>query len=332
MAARNEGGPDGERIIFRIGVNLGDVIVEGTDLHGDGVNVAARLESMAEPGGICISAKFHAEVQGKVGASFIDMGERMLKNIALPQRVYKTTAEASVPKPALALPDKPSIAVLPFANRSGDPEQDYFADGVVEDIITALSRKHGLFRHRPQLQFQLQGPRGGHPTDWPRAGGAVCAGGQCPQIGHRLRITAQLVEAATGAQLWADHHDGSLDDVFEFQDRITAAIVTFVAPQIEAVEVARALRLRPDSLDAHDVYLRYGEKTRSARIQDYDEALVALRPALERFPDDPRRWCGQRMRWSTGLSWVGRRWGPMTGRWASISPVGGCGMTQATRM
>ena len=183
MGERNARTAEDQRIVFRVGVNLGDVIVEADDIHGDGVNVAARLESVAAPGGISVSAIVHDQVRDRLDLTFDDMGEQSLKNIARPLRVYQVRLDAAITPeitrtetgPMLALPDKPSIAVLPFTNMSGDPEQEYFADGMVEEIITALSRDHLALRHRPQFKLHLQRPIARREAGWPRTGCSVCA-------------------------------------------------------------------------------------------------------------------------------------------------------------
>ena len=174
MAERNTDIPEERRIEFRIGINVGDIIIDEGDIYGDGVNIAARVESLASPGAICLSENAYQQIKGKLALEVSDMGEQQLKNIAQPVRVFGVRLDGAPARPALALPDKPSIAVLPFQNMSGDPEQEYFADGMVEDVITALSRFRQLFRHRPQFELHLQGTRRGRETGGSRAGGALC--------------------------------------------------------------------------------------------------------------------------------------------------------------
>jgi adenylate cyclase len=237
MAARNGATAEDERIRFRVGINSGDVIVEDGDIHGDGVNIAARLEGIAEPGGICVSGIVHDQVQGRLDCAFEDIGEQSLKNIARPVRVYRVGSKSPHPgppphagegsaqsarvgaEPALPLPDKPSIAVLPFQNISGDPEQEYFADGMVEEIITALSRIRWLFVIARNSTFTYKG----QAIDVKRVGRELgvryVLEGSVRKGGNRVRITAQLIDATNGAHLWADRFDGSLEDVFELQDR-----------------------------------------------------------------------------------------------------------------
>ena len=231
MAERNASIPEDQRIVFRVGINLGDIIVEDADIHGDGVNVAARLEAISEPGGICISSTVRDNIGDRLDLAFDDLGEQALKNIARPVRAYRVllaTAEraptiSSVETtPTLALPDKPSIAVLPFANMSGDPEQEYFADGMVEEIITALSRIRWLFVIARNSTFTYKG----QAVDVKRLGRELgvryVLEGSVRKAGQRVRITAQLIDALNGAHLWADRFDGALDDIFELQDRVAS--------------------------------------------------------------------------------------------------------------
>ena len=220
MAERNAAIPAAERIEFRVGINLGDVIVEGDDIFGDGVNIAARLEGLAEPGGVLISNTVHDQVRDRLPFAFTDLGEQRVKNIARPVWVYRVTAQEK-PMPdysALPLPDKPSIAVLPFQNISGDPEQEYFVDGMVEEIITALSRIRWLFVIARNSSFTYKG----HAVDVKRVGRELgvryVLEGSVRKGGNRVRITGQLIDATTGAHLWADRFDGSLEDVFDLQD------------------------------------------------------------------------------------------------------------------
>ena len=204
------------RIELRIGINLGDVIVEGDDLYGDGVNIAARIEALADPGGICVSARGQEDAAGKLDLGFEDIGEQQLKNIARPVRVYRVRPalnSAAVSRPALALPDKPSIAVLPFANMSGDPEQEYFADGMVEEIITALSRIRWLFVIARNSSFTYKGQAIDVKQVGRELGVRYVLEGSVRKAGNRVRITGQLIDAATGAHLWADRFDGSLEDL-----------------------------------------------------------------------------------------------------------------------
>jgi TolB-like protein/class 3 adenylate cyclase len=239
MAERNAESSDDARIAFRVGINLGDIIIDGDDIHGDGVNVAARLEAIAEPGGICISDAAYQQVRDRLDAAFEDSGEQALKNIARPVRVYRVRLNggpAPAASPALALPDKPSIAVLPFQNMSGDPEQEYFADGMVEEIITALSRFRQLFVIARNSSFTYKGRAVDVKQVGRELGVRYVLEGSVRKAASRVRITGQLIDAATGAHLWADRFDGGLEDVFELQDQITASVVGAIAPKLEQAE------------------------------------------------------------------------------------------------
>jgi adenylate cyclase len=257
--------PDGIRL--RIGLNLGDVIVqEDGDVYGEGINIAARLEGLADPGGILVSAKVHDEIAGKLDAAFEDRGERQLKNISRPIRTYALASSSGWPNSAVSkavqsageppLPDKPSIAVLPFQNMSGDPEQEYFADGMVEDIITALSRFNSLFVIARNSSFTYKGKAVDIKKVGRELGVRYVLEGSVRKAGGRVRITGQLIEAATGTHLWADKIDGDLDDVFELQDRITADVVSSIAPKIEQAEIERVKQKPTNTTDSYDSYLR----------------------------------------------------------------------------
>jgi adenylate cyclase len=261
MVERNMGLPSEERIEFRVGVHLGDVVEESDgDLMGDGVNIAARLESACEPGAVCLSSAAYEQVRDKLKLPFSDLGEKALKNIARPVHAYGLTFsrnDSNLQKPSsLSLPDKPSIAVLPFQNMSGDPEQDYFADGMVEDIVTGLSRIKWLFVIARNSSFVYKGKAVDVRQAGRELGVRYLLEGGVRKAGNRLRVTAQLVEAETGAHLWADKFDGELKDVFEFQDQITERVVGIVEPSVQKSELERSRRKRPESLDAHDLYLR----------------------------------------------------------------------------
>jgi TolB-like protein len=210
MGASNAEVSQEKRIEFRMGINVGDMIIDGTDMWGEGVNVAARLEALAEPGGICVSGRVQEDVRGKIDVAFEDMGERQLKNIAQPVRVYRVRLDGAVVRPAPALPDKPSIAVLPFNNMSGDPEQEYFADGMVEEIITALSRTRWLFVIARNSSFIYKGRAVDVKQVGHELGVRYVLEGGVRKAANRVRITAQLIDVSTGAHLWADRFDGSL--------------------------------------------------------------------------------------------------------------------------
>jgi adenylate cyclase len=265
MRKRGAGISDDNRIEFRIGVHQGDIVVADDDIFGDGVNIAARLEGLAEPGGICVSARVQEDVAGRLDLTFDDLGKQNLKNIARPVRVYRVrplTAE-DAPKlrptetgPALALPDKPSIAVLPFQNMSGDPEQEYFADGMVEEIITALSRIRWLFVIARNSSFTYKGQSFDVKQVGRDLGVRYLLEGSVRKAGGRVRITPQLIDALTGTHLWADRFDGSLEDVFDLQDDVALSVAGVIEPTLRQAEIERARRKRPDSLDAYDLYLR----------------------------------------------------------------------------
>jgi TolB-like protein len=287
MLERNaEVAPD-RRMLFRIGINLGDVLIEGDDILGDGVNIAARLEGIADPGGICLSASAYDQVRGKVAVEFLDLGEQQLKNIARPVRAYRIETGAVRPaaEPALVLPDKPSIAVLPFQNMSGDAEQEYFADGMVEDIITGLSRIHWLFVIARNSSFVYKGKAVDIKQVGRELGVRYVLEGSVRKAGNRVRITGQLIEAETGTHLWADKFDGGLEDVFDLQDRITASVVGIVEPSLRQAEIERARRKRPDNLDAYDLYLRALPYFAAVMPDDARIGMQYLEAALKLDPD-----------------------------------------------
>jgi adenylate cyclase len=290
MPERNAGVAADSRIELRIGINLGDVIVEGDDLYGDGVNIAARIEPLADVGGVFVSNTVHDHVRDRLPFAFEDLGERQVKNIARPVRVYRVrdTGAAKNPSaptpPVLALPDKPSIAVLPFQNMSGDPEQEYFADGMVEDIITALSRIRWLFVIARNSSFTYKG----QPVDVKRVGRELgvryVLEGSVRQAGGRVRITAQLIDALGGAHLWADRFDGSLEDVFELQDQVAASVAGVIEPALQAAEIRRAAERPTQDLTAYDLYLRALSHLHSWQKEQNALALDLLGRAIERDP------------------------------------------------
>lgn len=254
--------PDDKRLRFRIGVNLGEVIVDRDEIYGDGVNVAARLESLAEPGGICVSGAVFEQIKGKLDVGFRDMGPQTVKNISEPVRAYSVTLEPSAAHLApggeinLALPDKPSIAVLPFVNMSGDPEQEFFADGMAEDIITALSRYRWFFVIARNSSFTYKGRAVDVTQVAKELGVRYVLEGSVRKATNRIRVTAQLIDAPTGRHIWAERYDRQLDDIFTLQDEITDTIVNSIEPELGAVERERARRKPPSNLDAWDSYQR----------------------------------------------------------------------------
>jgi TolB-like protein len=294
MADENTEIPQTKRIEFRIGIHLGDIIIDDNDIFGDGVNIAARLESIAVPGGISISRAVHDQVRDRINVCFDDQGEIAPKNIARPVQVFaisgakesKTTV-APESKPALALPDKPSIAVLPFTNMSGDPEQDYFADGMVEEIITALSHFRQLFVIARNSSFTYKGRAVDVKQIGRELGVRYVLEGSVRKAANRVRITGQLVDTGTGAHLWADRFDGGLGDIFDLQDQVTESVVGAIAPAVEKAEIERAKRKPTDSLDAYALYLHGLDRFYQgvASRQANDEALRLFNSAIELDPD-----------------------------------------------
>lgn len=288
MRQINSSLPKDRQIIFRIGVNVGDIILEDEDIYGDGVNIAARLEGIAEPGGISISEDAWRQVQGKVAASFIDIGEQTLKNIPQPVRVYRVELDqgsATKPTaPALATPEKPSIAVLPFQNMSGDSEQDYFCDGMVDDIITGLARIKWLFVIGRNSSFAYKGKSPDIRQVGRELGVRYVLEGGVRKVGNRVRITGQLLEAETGSHVWAERYDRTLDDIFALQDEITMSVVGAIEPSLRKAEIERARRKRPESLDAYDLVLRAAPFTYSHTAEDAERAIPLLEKALELEP------------------------------------------------
>jgi adenylate cyclase len=290
MAERNAAVPEHRRVEFRIGINVGDIIVDGDDIYGDGVNIAARVEALASPGAICLSENAYQQIKGKLALDLSDMGEQQLKNIAQPVRLFGVRLDDMPMRPALALPEKPSIAVLPFQNMSVDAEQEYFADGMAEDIITALSRFRNLFVIARNSSFAYKG----RAVDVKRVGVELgvryVLEGSVRKASNRVRITGQLIDSSTGAHLWADHFDGALEDVFELQDHVTEAVVAAVAPKLQQLEIERAKRKPTENLDAYDYFLRgmaevYPRANTPRSRAAVEEALRMFRNAIEMDPD-----------------------------------------------
>ena len=290
MPERNSGAAADNRIELRIGINLGDVIVEGDDLYGDGVNIAARIEALADAGGVFVSNTVHDHVRDRLPFVFEDLGEQQVKNIARPVRVYRvrdasTAANAPAPPGALALPlpDKPSIAVLPFANLSGDPEQEYFADGMVDEIITALSRIRWLFVIAQNSSFSYKGQSPDVKQVGRELGVRYVLEGSVRKAGGRVRIIVQLIDTTTGAHLWADRFDGSLEDVFDLQDNIASSVAGVIEPALQAAETARSADRPTTDLSAYDLYLRAHAMVWSSARQT-PEALRLMEQAIARDP------------------------------------------------
>jgi TolB-like protein len=286
MAALNADLPESRAVQLRIGVNLGDVVVEGDDIFGDGVNVAARLEGIASPGEIVVSASAHDQVGNRLDLAFEDMGEIALKNIAKPCRAYRLVPVYRLP-PRAKQPEqtKPSIAVLPFTNMSGDPEQDYFADGVAEDIITALSRFKGLFVIARNSSFTYKGK----PVDIKQVGRELgvryVLEGSVRKAGDRVRVTGQLIDTATGAHLWAERIDSRIEDVFDLQDKVTSSVVGALGPTLEKAEIERSLRKPTDNMDAYDHFLRGMEGLHKWSREGNDLAIRYFREAVRLDPE-----------------------------------------------
>jgi len=316
MSGRNTDVPSDNRIEFRIGINVGDIVVEDGDIFGDGVNIAARLEGLAEPGGICVSARVREDATGRLDLVFEDIGEQSLKNITRPVRVFRVvTDKRTVPTPMLALPDKPSIAVLPFANMSGDPEQEYFADGMVEEIITALSRIRWLFVIARNSSFTYKG----QATDVKQVGRELgvryVLEGSVRKASGRVRITAQLIEAETGAHLWADRFDGEIADVFDLQDQVATAVAGVIEPTLQLAEVQRASRRPTNDLAAYDLYLR-AYATMLSPARNTTEVLRLLDAAIARDPD-----------FGPALAWAG-----ICHIWIdAVDAIGGCADPEGNR-
>jgi len=286
MDGRNVDVPAEQRIEFRVGINLGDVVVEGGDLLGDGVNIAARLEAIADPGGICVSEAAYQQTRDKLDVAFDDAGEQHLKNIVRPVRTYRvrldhTSAQA---KPALPLPDKPSIAVLPFQNMSGDPEQEYFADGISEDIITAISRLHWFFVIARNSSFVYKGKTIDVKHIGRELGVRYVLEGSVRKVGQRVRITAQLIDASTGNHIWADRYDGDLSDVFALQDKITNSVVAAIEPRLLESESIRSQNQTPADIRAWDLLMQASFLFWRLNKADGEAAITILRRAVQLYP------------------------------------------------
>ncbi len=297
----NQNTPEERRLHFRIGVHVGDVMVRGGDLLGDGVNIAARLQSLADPGGSCLSEAAYGYVRKAVPLDYIDLGPQKVKNIEEPIRAYALNTSSPISTRAgqtkpLPLPDRPSIAVLPFTNMSGDPDQEYFADGIVEEIIAALSRFRSLFVIARNSTFTYKGKAVDVRQISRELGVRYVIEGSVRKAGHRLRIIAQLIDATTGNHIWSERYDGEIADIFDLQDRVTEAIVGALEPTITLSEIERAKRKRPDNLDAYDCVMRALPTVWSQDLQAVAEGLRLAEEAMVLDPAYPlpkalAAWC-----------------------------------------
>jgi adenylate cyclase len=308
MVEQEAAAADDRRFRFRIGINLGDIIVEGGDIHGDGVNIAARLEGLAEPGGIYLSDDAYRQVRGKVEVEFEDLGDRELKNVAEPVRVYRVAIQGSgavSPKPigkTLLTPDKPSVAVLPFTNMSGDPEQEYFSDGLTEDIITGLSRFHSLFVIARNSAFTFKGQAVNVQEVGKKLGAHYVIEGSVRKAGNRVRVTAQLIDAQTGNHLWAQNFDRDLDDIFAVQDEVTRSIVSSLPERVGAADLERVKRKRTDRMVAYDYFLHGRELHHRFSKEDCIEGIQLLEKAVELDPSFAQAWAW--LSCIVGQAWV----------------------------
>jgi adenylate cyclase len=293
VARRNAELPEEQRIVFRVGINLGDVVIDGDDIHGDGVNVAARLEALAEPGGMCVSGKVYEEVRDRIEIAFEDLGEQSVKNIDRPVRVWRWVAKAStaagnlVAREVPPLPDKPSIAVLPFDNMSGDPEQEYFVDGLTEDIITGLSRVKSLFVIARNSTFVYKG----QPTSVAEVGRDLgvryVLEGSARKVGSRIRVTAQLVHAESAGHLWAEKYDRELTDIFEVQDEITQAVVASTQTQVVLSEGELHSRtVDGPALGIWDLVKRGRGRVYDLNSDSFEEARLLALEAIQLDPNN----------------------------------------------
>ncbi len=285
--------PEDNRFAFRIGVNLGDVIVDGEDIHGDGVNIAARLEGLAEPGGVCLSGDSYRQVRGKVEAGFEDLGERSLKNVAEPVRVYRIAVArpwpgaASAPARPQPLQDKPSIVVLPLTNMSADPEQEYFSDGITEDIITDLSKVSGLFVIARNSAFVYKDKAFNVPDICRKLGVRFALEGSVRRAGNRVRITAQLIDGSNGGHLWAERYDRDLTDIFEVQDEVTQQIVSALKITLSVTEKSLIVEGGTKNVDAYDFFLRGRELLFGVKRdrEMFEQSTACFRRAIEFDPN-----------------------------------------------
>ncbi len=294
MVARNTDVPASDQLVFRIGVNLGDIIIEGEDIHGDGVNIAARLQEIAEPGGICISSRVHDDVRDRLDVEFADCGVEELKNIKRPVHVWRWPENSkfgerpqTLTEPPPVLPDKPSIVVLPFDNMSADPEQEFLADGIVETITAALSRIRSFFVIARNSAYTYKGKATNVLDIGRELGVAYVLEGSIQRAGGRVRITVQLVETDGGAHVWAERYDGDIDDIFDLQDRITEQVAGALQPSIRFAEIERSRRKHPQDLGAYDYAMRSMPHVWALEKDESAAALELLGKSLEVDPDYP---------------------------------------------
>ena len=299
LAERNSALPESRKMLFRIGLNVGDVIVEAERIYGDGVNIAARIEGLADGGGVCISGTVYDQVEGKLQLGYQDLGEQTVKNIAKPIRVYRVLMDpemvgqteaasapaATAPEQPPALPDKPSIAVLPFLNLSGDPEQEYFSDGMTEDLITDLSKISSLFVISRNSVFLYKGSTVKPEEVCKELGVRYILEGSVRKAGNRVRITAQLIDATTGYHLWAERYDGQLDDIFALQDEVLQQIVAALAVKLTAGEQARVGSAPTQNLEAYDAFVRGREEYRRLVREANMQARQLFEQAIGLDPD-----------------------------------------------
>ena len=317
MGERNATIPEDRRIEFRIGVNVGDIIIDDSDIFGDGVNIAARLEGLAETGDICVSGRVQEDVQGKIDVTFDDAGDQQLKNIARPVKVYRIRLGTSATKMerASARSNRPSIAVLPFQNMSGDPEQEYFADGMVDEIITGLSRIKWLSVISRNSTFIYKKKSVAMKEVADKFGVRYVLEGGVRKAGNRVRITAQLIDVETDAHLWAEQYDRLLEDVFALQDEITMRVVGAIEPSLRKAEIDRIVRQRPNTFNAYDLLLRSQQFVFAGMPKEATKAIPLLEEALKLEPDYSAAhaylsWCLHSRYGRGGL----RRGGPSRGR------------------
>jgi len=302
MIERNEQAQPERQMVFRIGINLGDVVIDGDDIQGDGVNVATRLEAASDAGGICISSAIHDQVRDRLNLTFTDMGEQQIKNVDRPIQMWKWTSAAAAQttgasddQPALPLPDKPSIAVLPFDNMSADPEQEYFADGMAEDIITALSRYHDLFVIARNSSFTYRGTAVDIRQVGRELGVRYVLEGSVRRAGGKVRITAQLIEAETGNHLWAERYDRSLDDVFEVQDEITLKVSGVVGSEILVAEADRVARRTASDLPVWEMTTRAEWHNARVSKEDTIKSRELCLKSIEKYGDNSRAYSAMAM-------------------------------------